>query len=147
MKRFGRLLACLLLPSLLASAESVADAAALVNQGRYREAAAAYETLAARDPGNATLHHSLGLCYQAMGDFSRASSSLERAVALSSTPEVPAYSLALLHEALAQKESRAHHLTRARDAWRIVALRGTGNEARTAARHLERIEEELGGSR
>jgi len=147
MKTAWKILILLMLPALLAAGDDVAGAAALVNQGQYQEAAQAYETLAARDPENASFHHSLGLCYQALDDYVRAVGSLERAVALAENPAPPAYSLALLHEALAERNDRKSHLERAREAWKTVVMRGRGPQSRTAARHLERIESELRNGR
>lgn len=126
-----------------ADAESVARAGELVNAGRYADAARLYEKLSTADPNNATLHHSLGLCYQSLKDFPRAAAALERATDLSPNPEEPAYSLALLQEALARGNERPGRLAKAREAWMIVAARGQGERARTAAQHLEKINEEL----
>ena len=131
--------------------DDAAQAAALVNQGRYQEAARTYESLASQRPSDAGLFESLGLCYQALGDYSRAVDSLEKAVNLSANPAVPAYSLALLNEALAQDPARAgerrKRLENARAAWRLVLMHAHGHEARAAARHLERLEEDLKDSR
>ena len=77
--------------------------------------------------------------------------SLEKAVSLSADPTEPAYSLALLNEALAQDPARAgerrRHLESARAAWRLVLMHGHGHEARAAARHLERLEGDLKDTR
>jgi tetratricopeptide (TPR) repeat protein len=128
-------------------ADDAAEAVRLVNAGRYAEAARLYESLAARDPGNASIHHSLGLCYQSLRDYPRAAASLEQAVRLSPDPAAPAYSLALLDEALALAPAqRRIYLSKAADAWRIVVSRGRGDAAHTAALHLERILDELKGA-
>ncbi len=60
----------------------VRRAQVLVARGAWSEAAAAFEGTLQANPGDASLHNQLGICYQRLGDVKKARAAYERAVSL-----------------------------------------------------------------
>lgn len=122
------------------TASLAAEAAALSQSRQYAQAKQKFQQALALSPNNATLHLSLGLTCQRLGELPQAVAALEQAVALNPSLVQAHYALGLVSEALAMRNpaQKAEHLARARKAWQsVIATAPPGNEAaNTAAKHL-----------
>lgn len=126
------------------TASLASEATVLSQSGQYVQAKQKFQQAIALSPGNATLHLSLGLTCQKLGELPQASAALEQAAALNPALVQAHYALGLVSEALAMQNQpmKASYLAKARKAWEaVVAHAQPGSEtAETAARHLAALQ-------